>query len=110
MDRREELLAIVGEDKEKLFLPLIEKTIFLEQKLEELEQLPFYKTNPNNAKQQKMLPAFKMYKEMLQQYNNCIKMLEKTKTDDGEGDNCLFDEWLKERMNAGKGEKDMDTG
>ena len=110
MDRKQELLKIVGEENEKLFRPMVEKIIFLEKKLEELQQLPFYKTNPKNDKQQKVLPAFKIYKETLQQYNNCIKVIAKMNQNDGEGESCLIDKWLEERMNVNKGKKDMDTG
>lgn len=108
MERKQELIEIIGEENKKLLQPLIEKIVFLEKKLEELEQLPFYKINPQNDKQQKVLPAFKVYKETLQQYNNCIKLIAKMKQSNGEGESCLLDKWLEERINVNKG-KDMDT-
>ena len=40
MNRREELLKIVNESNSIAILPLIDRMIFLETKLEELEKLP----------------------------------------------------------------------
>lgn len=73
-------------DLEKIFLALddaakcavselIEHIIFLEVKLEELKQYPFIEVNPKNPMQQRATLAAKQYKELLQQYNNCIKIL-----------------------------------
>lgn len=54
---------------------LIEHIVFLENQLSELKQLPFIEVNPKNQMQQRPTPAAKQYKELLQQYNNCIKIL-----------------------------------
>lgn len=74
--RKEELLALIPEDSLSLVSETIDEIIFLEGKLTELRKLPFIKVNPKNAAQQKNTPAAKMYKEFLQQYINCVKMLE----------------------------------
>ena len=53
--------------------------------LAELKQLPFIEVNPKNPMQQRPTPAAKQYKELLQQYNNCIKiMLSAAKASEGE--------------------------
>lgn len=78
MDRREELLKIldnVDESKKIIVFPMIDDIIFLENKLEGLRLLPFIKVHPYNSDKQKLTPAAKQYKELLQQYNNCIKIL-----------------------------------
>lgn len=77
MTRKEELLKLFDqiEDTKDIILPLIDDVVFLEQHLEELRQLPFIRVNPKNPAQQKPTPAAKQYKELLQQYNNCIKIL-----------------------------------
>lgn len=78
MDRKKELIKIVCKDgmgDEALLLSLIDQTILIEQQLDQISKLPFYKVNPANSMQQKTLPAFKMYKELLQQYTNVIKTL-----------------------------------
>jgi hypothetical protein len=54
---------------------MIDDVVFLEQQLDQLRKLPFMKVNPQNPAQQKPTPAAKQYKELLQQYNNCIKIL-----------------------------------
>lgn len=55
--------------------PMIEDVVFLERQLDDLRKLPFIRVNPKNPAMQKPTPAAKMYKELLQQYNNCVKIL-----------------------------------
>lgn len=76
MSRKDELIAIIPEDALDLVGEMIDEVIFLEEKLEELKKLPFIQVNPKNSMQQRNTPASKMYKEFLQQYINCIKMIE----------------------------------
>lgn len=73
MDRREELLKIVGDDTKAA--QLIDEIVFIEKQLVELKKLPFINVNPKNYAQQKATPASKQYKELLQQYNNCLRLL-----------------------------------
>ena len=54
---------------------LIDDIVFLEGRLTELKQYPFISVNPKNPAQQKPTAAAKQYKELLQQYTNCIKIL-----------------------------------
>ena len=76
MSRKEQLVALVPEDSLDLVNDVIDEVIFLEGKLTELKALPFIQFNPKNPMQQRNTPAAKMYKEFLQQYINCIKMIE----------------------------------
>ena len=55
--------------------PLVDEIVFLEGRLKELKALPFIKIDPKNDSNQKKTPAFSEYKELLQQYNNCLKTL-----------------------------------
>lgn len=55
--------------------PLIGEIVFIENQLNQLRQYPFIDVNPKNPLQQRPTPAAKQYKEFLQQYNNCIKIL-----------------------------------
>ena len=75
-DRRSELTKLIPEDSTELVTEVIDQIIFLEGKLSELMKLPFISVNPNNPAQQRNTPASKMYKEFLQQYINCVKVLE----------------------------------
>lgn len=54
---------------------LIDEIVFIEAQLVELRKYPFISVNPKNPAQQKPTAAAKQYKELLQQYNNCIKIL-----------------------------------
>lgn len=77
MSRKEELLKVFDEIESKdVILPLIDDVVFLEGKLTELRQLPFLRVNPKDPTMQKATAAAKQYKELLQQYNNCIKILD----------------------------------
>lgn len=77
MSRKEELLKIFEEieDTKDIILPMIDDVVFLEEQLEALRKLPFIRINPQDPSMQKTTPAAKQYKELLQQYNNCIKIL-----------------------------------
>lgn len=75
--REQQLLDMLDDapDIKALLTPTIEEMTFLESRLDELRKLPFIKVNPNNPTQQKATPAARQYKELLQQYNNCVKMV-----------------------------------
>lgn len=78
MSRKEELLQIcsgLDESGRASTIILIDEMLFLEGQLMELKKMPFLSVNPKNPKQQKQTAAAKQYKEMLQQYTNCVKIL-----------------------------------
>ena len=77
MDRKNELLEIFKdiEGGKEIISPLIGDVIFLEEKLKNLKKMPFIRVNPKNPAEQKATAAARQYKEFLQQYNNCIKIL-----------------------------------
>lgn len=78
MDRREELMKVVAEiddGKRQVVIGLVEDMLFLENRLTELRKLPFIQVNPSNPAQQRVSPAGKQYKELLQQYNNTVKIM-----------------------------------
>lgn len=71
----EKICKSLDETAQKSTCELIDHIVFLEKQLSELKQLPFIEVNPKNPMQQRLTPAAKQYKELLQQYNNCIKIL-----------------------------------
>lgn len=77
MTRKEELLKVFDgiEGTKDVILPMIDDVVFLENQLQRLRTLPFLRVNPKDPSQQKPTAAAKQYKELLQQYNNCIKIL-----------------------------------
>ena len=102
MSRKEELLKIFADidDAKGIITPMIDDVVFLEDQLQELRKLPFMRINPDNPAQQKPTAAAKMYKELLQQYNNCIKILTGIlRKDSGEEESPLR-EFLKSRKEA----------
>lgn len=76
MNRKKELANLFkGLDEQNIIRPMIDDVVFLEDQLKELKKLPFIRVNPDNPAEQKPTAAAKQYKEFLQQYNNCIKIL-----------------------------------
>ena len=76
MNRRDELIAIVPDESMELVKSVIDDVVFLEERLTDLKKLPFIEVHPKNPMKQRSTPASKLYKEFLQQYINCIKMIE----------------------------------
>ena len=100
MNRKKELLQII--DNNIVLIPLVDQILSIEGKLEEVEKLPFYKVDPKNPERQKMLPAFRIYKELLQQYTNCIKVLSQASGQDESGEESPLRKWVNSRLNADK--------
>lgn len=97
MSRKDELLEIVNQDSVKI-AQLIDEILFLEENLEKLRKLPMISVNPNNPAQQKSTPASKQYKEFLQQYTNCLKVLFKITDDKETEEESPLRNWKKEIM------------
>lgn len=78
MTRKEQLISLIkntGIDNDIKAAQLIDEIIFIEEQLVELKKYPFIAVNPTNSMQQKATPAAKQYKELLQQYNNSLRLL-----------------------------------
>lgn len=110
MSRRDELIKIIPEDSLELVNSVIDDVVFLEGRLEELKKLPFIQVHPTKPELQRSTPAAKQYKEFLQQYINCIKMIEYVIYKDKrlEGDQ-VEESPLRKWFNANQREKNMDT-
>lgn len=93
MDRKNELLKMlegIEESKRVIISPMIDDIVFLELRLNELRKLPFIRIHPTDSSMQKPTPAAKQYKELLQQYNNCVKIaLHVLGSEEGEEDSPL---------------------
>ena len=98
MTREEELTGLVGKDDLKV-RQLIDEIVFIEKQLIEIKKLPFINVNPKNPMQQKATPAAKLYKELLQQYNNSLKLLLKVSGDlDDTAEESPLRTWVKGRL------------
>lgn len=76
MSRKEDLLALVGEENKVLLLPYVEEVVFIEGQLKELKKDNFMKSHPNNpAIKKRDKDAIRQYKEFFQQYTNAIKTI-----------------------------------
>lgn len=77
MERKTELLSLLkyGSQDELKARQLIDEIVFLEDRMADLKHYPFIAVNPKNPSQQKPTAASKQYKEFLQQYNNCLRLL-----------------------------------
>lgn len=96
-DRKERIMAAVAPEMREIIEPTVDSAVFLEERLEELEKLPFIRYNPQNPMQQKITPASKQYKEFLQQYLNAIKVIERaTRSEDKQAVSPLR-EWAEKR-------------
>ena len=78
VNRKNEIYSLfehIDEHERELIGPLLEQVLFLEQRMSELQKLPFLKINPKNPMMQKATPAAKVYKECMQSYMNAIRIL-----------------------------------
>ena len=100
-ERKKQLLNIVnkaGTQNDIKAIQLVEEIVFIEEQLKELKKLPFISVNPKNPAMQKATPASKQYKELLQQYNNSLRLLFRLSGDIGETEEeSPLRKWLRER-------------
>lgn len=91
----------IDPDIKTLIEPLVDEVLFLETKLDELKKFPFLVVNPKNSSQQKHTPAGKQYKEFLQQYSNCIKVLSSVLSKNGEEEESPLRQYLESLKKRG---------
>lgn len=104
MSRKDELLKYAGDELTDLITKLVDEMLFLEAKLAELKKYPFLQVHPKDACVQRATPAAKQYKEFLQQYNNCIKIIESIiykdkRAEADEVEESPLRKWFKENAN-----------
>ena len=84
----------VDPDKAVVISPLLPQVVFLEERLDELKQLPHLRIHPKNPARQMVTAAGKQYKETMQAYLNAIKVLQMTLGRYAVEEKDAFDEWL----------------
>lgn len=96
-DREKELTGYLckTEEDKKMIVPTIKEMVFLEGRLDYLKTLPFIKVHPEFPDRQRATPAQKQYKELLQQYTNIIKILEKDRGKKDETGESPLRKWVK---------------
>lgn len=113
MSRKEDLLKLLPAETIVLTEEVVNKILFLEKKMDELKELPFIQVDRKNNMRQRSTPAAKLYKELLQQYTNCVKILEAViyrnrKLEGIEEEASPLEEWLMNHADSRK--KDLDSG
>ena len=101
MTRKDEILKYIQENRpnDSLVLsPLVDDVVFLESELAKLRELPLVEVHPVDKTKQRATPSAKLYKELLQQYNNCVKLIVlKTSGDESENESPLR-VYMKQRL------------
>ena len=87
----------IGEDLQKIIRPLITETAYLERELDTLRGLPKLRVHPKDPQRQQTTPAAKLYKELLQQYTNCIKVLTAVLIKNAPEEESPLRQWLADR-------------
>lgn len=95
MDRKEQLLQQIKINTE-LVTYLVDELVYMETQLVYYRSLPQLRVDPNNPERQKATPASKLYKEMLQQYTNVLKVLAKCTGQDLEDEESPLRQWAKD--------------
>lgn len=102
MNRKDELVKIItkaGKDNDIKAAQLIDEVIFLEERLVELKKLPFIRVSKKNPAVQETTPASRQYKELLQQYNNSLRLLFRLSGDMGESEETSpLRDWMRKRL------------
>lgn len=105
-DREAALRAIfagIDDGMRSVIDPLITETVYLEAELAALRVLPKIRVHPTDQQRQQTTPAAKLYKELLQQYTNCVKVLTAVLRREAPEEESPLRAWLEERrkQNAG---------
>ena len=99
MERKAQLLRLLENNPNKDVLePMLDDLVFLEDKLNNLRELPFIRVHPDNSERQKPTPACRQYKELLQQYNNCLKILIRATNSTNEQADSPLRLWVKSQL------------
>lgn len=98
MTRKEELLNLIEETP--ALIPLVNDMVYLEEQLDYLRSLPKIKVHPKDPSKQKTTPAAKLYKELLQQYTNILRiMMRATGIDESEEESPLR-QWVRQHVDS----------
>lgn len=95
MDRKAEIMKIIPKDQALVLAPLIDDMVYLEGELAAFRKLPKIRVDESNPERQKATPAAKLYKEFLQQYANCVKVISHAIGDDGSEEESPLRAWAK---------------
>lgn len=98
MDRKEELLNLIGDRPE--LIKTIDEMVYLEEQLDYLRGLPKIQVHPTIPTKQKVTPAAKQYKEYLQQYVNLVRTLVRAIGSSEVEEESPLREWMRNHVNS----------
>ena len=100
MDRKEEILNYIRKQNNENLIAesLIDEMVYIEDRLTELKKLPFIQVHPKDPSKQRATPAAKQYKELLQQYTNCIKILSRASDTDESDEESPLRKWVRKHV------------
>lgn len=96
LEELQDIFAKVDPDKAAVISPLLPQVVFMEDRLKELQKVPHIRIHPKNQARQEITAAGKQYKELMQSYNNCLKILLSTLGRYSQEEADEFDKWLEE--------------
>lgn len=99
--RRAEIVEYVGAAS-AYYSDLIENVLELEERISYLRTLPFIMVKCSNPAIQKATPAAKMYKELLQQYINAVKALERVVPTKETGEASPLEDFIQQEAEYGR--------
>lgn len=103
MTRREEILKYIKENRPNdlgFLSPLVDDMVDLEERLTELRQKPTIEIHPSDSNKQRVSPFMKTYKELLQQYNNCLKIIILKANNDDSDEESPLRAYMKQRLDT----------
>ena len=99
-NRDDELRRIfngIDEDIRVLVGPTVENVLHIEDELANIAKLPMIQVHPTDPWRQRATPAAKLYKELVQQHTNCIKLLASVLNKCAPEEESPLRQWLAER-------------
>ena len=75
LDDLKEIAEALPAEQKNIIAPLLSDIDFMESRLASLRVLPHIKVHPKDPSKQRITPAGKQYKEVMQSYLNAIKVI-----------------------------------
>ena len=94
-------MKVLNDANNSVVSPLIDEILYLEDQLNMVRPLPKIRVNPAENSQQKITPAWKMYKECVQQYLNAVKLLSCVTKTDVDTEESPLRQWVNQKIGGG---------
>lgn len=98
-ERRAEIAAVIGDDP--ILNTLVDEMVYLEKELDELRELPKIKVHPTDKEKQKATEAGRLYRELLGQYINILRLIIRAKGIDESEEETPLRKWANARLDSG---------